>query len=335
MNQMRHGRWLLNLAFVTAAAGLFGSCRKTNGIDNNNVIRTPYSLFLTDREGALYSTTDGKTYRLVFPADGFLPRAVVTSGPNIIWVKRNVHLSMDNGLNFNPVDSSVDSTIPWQSLILSVPSHNRVYLSSKNGRGLRYSEDNGKSWKDDNNWDPNITNPTAVHSLTQLKNGELYAFNDQSNILYRRANPGAAWVEVAMNGLPGAGYFLSRFNNALLATDTAGSVHYSNDGGQNWGTYSGLPARRIRATVAPFDQTLLVGVDSAGVFQLQNGTFVPVNNGLEPNTTVYAIMGKEDTYKNDVIRQYIFIATNHGLYRSEDGGQNWILAKPGDVRRIF
>ena len=31
----------------------------------------------------------------------------------------------------------------------------------------------------------------------------------------------------------------------------------------------------------------------------------------------------------------IILATNNGLYRSEDGGQNWILAKPGDIRRIF
>lgn len=345
---MRNGRWLRLCTVFCVAAGMLTvqSCRKHNGIDNNTVIQTPYGLFFSDKQGALYNTNDGQTYHLLFPADGYSMRSVVTSGLNILFVKRNTHLSLDNGLNFNFTDTTVLERTPWQSIMLDVPSHGRVYLcvdsfagvGGPEFAGVKYSTDHGKTWQVDNNYDPNtLTAPISAQSLAQLRNGDLFAYDNVKPALYKRTSAGAPWGPVTTSGLPaGRSVFLSHFNNALLAADTLGGVvYYSNDGGATFNPYPGLPGRKIRCVVAPFEQELLVGTDSAGVYRLLNGGFIAANNGLTSGSVVHAFAGKDDLYKNGVIKQYVYLASNTGLYRSEDGGQNWVMVLPGDFRRVF
>ncbi len=338
---MKYGKWVRNLTFVAAIGALcFQSCRKENGIDNNNVISTPYSLYLGDVLGSLENTNDGLGYKRIFPYDGISMRAITTSGNNVLFVKVNTHLSENNGENFNPVNFGTQNGSPYQSGILDVTAHNRIYLCTNPaiGRGLQYSEDHGLTWANDGNFqlpDTAIIQPT---SLAQLKGGDLFLLSQNilGTRLFIRTAVGAAWKEVTVNGLPGTGsFFLSRINDALIASCTTGGIYYSLDRGRNWFPYNNLPtAQSIYATYAPFDQTMLTGT-SDGVYRLASGDFVLSNNGLAPKTIVYSITAKSDTYKNQVIKQYVYIGTSTGLYRSEDLGQNWILMKDGDIRRVY
>jgi hypothetical protein len=72
-----------------------------------------------------------------------------------------------------------------------------------------------------------------------------------------------------------------------------------------------------------------------GIYRLQGGVFVPSNNGLESRTSVFAITAKDDIFKNEATKRYVYIATDKGIYRSEDLGQNWALVKEGDYRAIY
>jgi len=333
---MKYGKWVRNLTFVAAFGALcLQSCRKENGIDNNNVIRTPYSLFYGDSEGGVERTNDGTSYKRIFPYDGIPVRAIVTSGNNLLFVKVNAHLSLDNGENFNPTEFNVSGSAADQSIILDVTSHGRLYLASNYGDGIRYSEDHGVTWKTDTNWDPTILNFKYPSSLAQLKGGDLFAYSNVTDRLFKRTSKDDSWKEVIMNGLPSGNYFISRLNDALIASDVAGGVYFSLNKGINWLPYSGLSSSEtVNATYAPFDQTLLVGT-SNGIYRLVSGTFVASNNGLEQGSQVYSIVAKADTYKNEVIKQYVYIGTSTGLYRSEDLGQNWIMVKDGDIRRVY
>lgn len=337
---MIHAKWLRKVSFVAAlGALLIQGCRKENGIDNNNVIRTPYSLYFSDNKGAVFNTNNGQDYKIIHYPDGYAIRSFITSGPNLLFVKKNLHLSIDDGNNFNPVDSFINPASVTQSLALDVPSHGRIYVSSTKGLGVIYSENNGKLWQIDTAWDyDNLPGAPYPNSFAQLKNGNLFAFSNIQQKLYRRTSKTTRWYEVNKNGLPLHDYFLSRLNDALIATDRSGieGIYFSNDEGQNWTKYGGLPMGiPINATYAAFDQVMLAGTAGYGLYRLQNGAFVPSNNGIDINTTVYSIIAKSDTYKNEIVKNYIYIGCNTGLYRSEDGGQNWIKMQKADIQRVF
>ena len=338
---MRRYNQLYKLAFALFAVAAFPSCKKSNGIDNNTVIKKPYGLFIGAKEGAFLNTNDGVNFTTLFSTDDFPYRAIITSGDNILFVKANVHLSEDNGNIFNPSYKSFTprlDSVDWQSMILNVEDHGRIYLSSIDPatKGIVYSEDNGKKWKPDNEWDDNAMGG-RISSFAQLRNGALFAYSDDKDSLYRRDNKDDKWSQAQPNVKQPTGLsFLTRFNNTLILTDRLGveAVQYSSDSGKTWKKYPGLPVRPLYGTNAPFDKVLLVGVDSMGVYRLENDKFVASNNGLESYTTVYAIAGKDDIYKNGLEKRYIYIATNKGLYRSEDLGFSWALVLEGDFRAL-
>lgn len=343
---MRKSYLYYKLAFVAMLAVAVQGCRKENGIDNNNVIKKPYGLYIGDDQGQLLNTNDGDSYKTIFPPDGFPSRALVTSGENIIWVKGNVHLSQDNGKNFNPTYGLVQSFylnltpyIPWQQIIINAADQDRVYLGSVEGKGIVYSDDHGKTWTIDNDWDDFLTGG-GITSFAQLSNGSLFAHGLQFDSLYKRDNKSDKWTWISpQTPLPSLGiFYISSYNNTLVATDISGQsgAYYSDDDGKNWTAYTGLPNTHLLYTTnAPFGETLLVGTDSMGVYRLQNGQFVAANNGLETNTVVYGIIGKDNIYKNDVTKKFVYLATNKGLYRSDDMGQNWSLVKPGSYVSLY
>jgi hypothetical protein len=343
---MKYGKgYLLPILLFSVVTGslLGGGCRKENDPQNNTVIRTPYGVYFSDRLGALYNTNDGKAFKSVFPTDGYSPRSIIaTSGDNILWIKKNLHVSADNGENFNPASLKLkylmpDSLSNWMNLILDVPSFGRVYVATPNSaKGIAISKDHGITWEDDG---AASVVTSGVQSFAQLTNGKLYALDNTSSTVYEQVSAPSPWTAVApVTPLPAGRFHMTRFNNNLVAADYngAGGVYYSNNGGVDWFSYPGMPTNQeIYAISAPFDQVLLAGTDSAGVYRLNGTSFEPSNNGLQPFTKVYGFAGKQDTYKNDRIIQYIYIATNNGIFRSEDLGRNWVLVRPGDFRAIY
>lgn len=335
---MQKFRLLYTIAALAALSLGIQGCKKLNGIDNNAVIEKPYGLFVIDTVGAMYNTNDGVTYKeILFPPDGFPTRSFITAGENILWVKGNTHLSDNNAQNFNPTNLQTNPQAFEKSMIFYVESWDRVYLSSTSGRlGCMFSDSKGElnSWQPDTKFDPNLIDPVSFTSFTQLKKGTVIAYDYINNRTFFKNGKDDNWIEqTGGNKLPTpAAFYLTRFNNTVIATDYTGlnGVWYSNDDGKTWGSYGGLPNRILYAAHAPFDRTLLVATDSAGVYELQGGTFVPVNSGLDIAATVRGITSKDDLYKNDAVKQYVYIATNTGIFRSEDLGKNWIKVKPGN-----
>jgi hypothetical protein len=59
------------------------------------------------------------------------------------------------------------------------------------------------------------------------------------------------------------------------------------------------------------------------------------NHGLGTNITVRNIIAKERTYKNGVKEQYVYIATDQGIYQSKDGGVNWVRTIAGNYVTVY
>src|SRR5690606_33679711 len=105
-----------------------------------------------------------------------------------------------------------------------------------------------------------------------------------------------------------------------------GGVWYSEDEGANF--------NRIGQGSLPMDikyyaaysneggQSLIIGSE-AGIYRNAGGSFESATGGLEIGTEVYSLTHKENIYKNDVVKPYMYAGTSSGIYISEDRGRTW------------
>jgi hypothetical protein len=205
--------------------------------------------------------------------------------------------------------------------------------------------------------------PIQFISYTRLKNGVLCALGldapvpaDYRNYIYRNFykidTPNRdPWMEVTagangasrnMSGtpLPGSSFFtLGHYNNRLIAIDGRGQdgAYYSDDTGRTWVQYPGIPTNLpLLSVCSPFDQTSLIGT-SNGLYQLNNstGAFQLNNNGLTNGIRVAGIAYKENVFKSGSTKQFVYLATNKGIYQSQDGGNTWVMTIPGNFTTIY
>jgi hypothetical protein len=331
-------------------AAIFASCNKDNGINNISVIATPYTLYFCDTNGALWNTNDGVYFKpSIFPSDGVYSHAIMAEdSQNLIWIKDfTVFLSTNNGQNFNPTYSYADPSLD-QTQIIYMRDWKRLYIASAiNGvgnSGIVYNWSNGRkpAWRNDTDMIGPAAGTFHVSSYTQLKNGSLIAFDKTSGIVFIKNAVNATWNETVPSAtgpsLPSGGnYTLGHYNNTLVAVDRSGvnGAWYSTNLGASWQQYTGLPNRPLYVASSPFDAALLVGTDSAGVFTLQTGVFAGSSSGLDNNVVVRGVAAKENIFVNGLTEQFIYIATNKGIFRSQDLGQNWVLVRPGNYYNIY
>lgn len=342
------GKGLLGkLSLLALFAIATQSCKKENGIDNNNVIQKPYALYAVDAKGNILKTNDGINYNTVFPGDGQNVRALITSKQNIMIVKdQTLFLSKNDGRSFDPIKLSVvtvPTNIKWPYFILDVPSFDRVLIANGiAGPGnVSFSPSNGAYFDSDTNWTTE-DKPNTTESFTQTDDKVVYSYSISgsetgvSKLYYKTGKDEP--TKPRSTDLPSPyNYYVAHFGNTVIATDYDGTngSWYSTDQGKTFKQYTGLPTTKILyATYSAYDK-LLIGSQNNGVYLYNNGTFVQSNSGLPANTSVYSIVGKDNLYKNNVTKKIFFIATSNGLYRSEDLAQTWIKVKDGEYKLVY
>jgi hypothetical protein len=333
------------LGLVSLLATSLYSCKpKVNAIDNNSVITKPFAMLFGNAEGVIWKTNNANAQPLeiVHGSDGEATRALGWSGNNIIFVKRNAFVGQLGG-NFNVITPvEVSQTAFDQSMFMNLPEEKRVYMAGNIGKGIIYSDTNGKArtWVEDKSFANSVTGNVNVTSFARTRDKALWAFDNVNKRLFKKPNINEAWTEVTMSGLPAAGnFFITSLQNSLIAADRNGSgVWIGSNQGQTWTKLDGLPATglEIYSIHSPFDQFLLVGTNQ-GMYRLplNSKTFSTSNVGLDGDTRAFGITSKKDIYKNDAVKEYVFAATSSGLYKSEDFGQNWVKVMGGYFVSIY
>ncbi len=351
-----------------ALAGMFG-CKKTNNINNDQVIQTPYSLYFTDTAGTLFNSTDGKTTKVIFAADGVANRCVFTMNNNVLMAKAALYVSTNNGVNFNySCEASKLATYPTtnirgrymdmnQSMAIFVQSWNHGYIASRdpstsNYFGIAWNEQDGlNGWIPETYYDsPQVTHigTMKVSSFTLLENGTLIALGGSTKQGLYRTGLTQRWEEMHsavspdtldLPGIPSF-YSLGHINNRIIAIDNYGAsgASYSDDLGTTWRQYAGVPANTPLISIAsPFEQICLVGTDSMGLYVINNNTnsFEQVSFGLGTNLVVRSIAFKENVFKSGKKQQYVYLATNQGIYQSTDLGHNWTKTINGNFVAVY
>lgn len=336
---------IYKVGIVAALALNISGCRPAyDEIDNDTVISKPYVLYVGDSSGTIYKTNDGLSYQIVSGADNYPASAIVTSGKNLLFIKKNLHIIEDLGSGNNSNPSFLNPgffTQYKESIIITVPKlNNRIYLGGTGIKGYRYNDSNGRPGINYVNWrdqaDPLIPSGTVFTSFAMLDNGDVIALDANTRTTFRLNYTNSTWAPTSGGTLLPAGgqFFLSHMGDVLLAADATGTngVYYSSNGGNTWQQYSGLPTGlKIESMCAPFGQTVLIGTHGKGIYRLPLGStqFVPASLGLPANAIIPSITDKYDFYKNNESKQYVYAATNQGLYRSQDLGENWVKVYDG------
>jgi len=394
--------FIIRFSIIAALISVsFFNCKKISGIDNGNIIETPYSLYFSDSSGALYKSNDGTSFNRVFSPDGFPARALMTCGDYVLWCKENIYISADNGDNFSHAFDSLQSLTGFpsvfqydvngrhmdlnQSMLAYCPgSPGFVYATTNSPHsiampdyvGVAYNNNYGKqgNWSIDNGYDTIPGNvgsmPVRMVSFALMPNGTLaglaiaddpvlpdytsfrnfynngptnpYSFWEETTGSLVNANLPTAGVTLPPNAInPDTGFFtLGAYNSRLIAIDQKGNcgAWYSDDLGRNWAPYSGLPKNTPLLCInSPFNQICFIGTYRQGLYYLSPNTttWMQVTSGLTSNLIIWGITYKQNIFKNNTKINYVFLATNMGIYKSVDNGLHWVLTIPGNFRNIY
>jgi hypothetical protein len=233
-------------------------------------------------------------------------------------------------------------TIPGDNYsALLVDAGAGAWALSGDATGIRRSTDRGATWSGI----PLV--PGQVSALAQdADRARAYALVDGH--LVRSGDGGRTWRRggsipresrlVALTADP-------ETPGKLYALDSAGGLYASADGGDNW---QRLPYRSAGAaqslTVASPEPLQLFAASGSGVVSGADGTWASANgtvNGRLPTDVVHSVVYDRNSGATSVLpggetlQGTLYAATDRGVFRSTDYGQDWFgLGPEADIQTV-
>lgn len=336
------------LPILIAIIIAFSSCEKYNHIDNAGTVKIPYTLYMGGFHGSVYKTNDALYFNTLFYSDNSIVRQVLVVDSVVMNLKENFYYSDDDGKFFHMSNNNcIDQVDSFNSYFF--PNNavydyttSKVYLVTKGG--IEFSTNLGHTFTLDVPTPPNGKNATFT-SVTQCRSGLCYAMLD-SALQFVKQPGNNPWTQVVQDGVGDlpldtpSRWYISHFGDTLMAVDFMGvnGVRYSTDQGLTWTGCSGLSTSKRKILFGHEAENtgyFYVGYDSAGLYRTNNGnTFTKVSAGIPWYAKVGFVESKKVTYRTDVVRNYMFAATDIGLYWSQDGGLNWEIIRKGSYSTL-
>jgi hypothetical protein len=336
--------WNISCAVLLSVMAL-SSCDKYNNIANTNTIKKPYVVFMGGMYGNLAKTNDGELYDWPQKAGTtHFSNGLLTTENRIIHLRKYINVADASKGYYAPQQQGnwqVRGTIiandsfggNYLNVMVHDKSRNEVYVSSTNG--IVISTNGGK---DPFSLDGKLpaTGLTFPTSIVQLSNNKLYTYDESTKKVCKRDLPsGGATVpwavtSAALNVANNQRWMLASQNDVLWAVEKRmfNQPQYSTDEGANFSSASGLPDSAVvtLAKTVKINGAMYIGIDSVGLYRYDkaNNKFMLSNGGLPQYIRVFDIVSKRNEYVSGETKDFIFLATNLGLYMSDDDGKNWV-----------
>jgi photosystem II stability/assembly factor-like uncharacterized protein len=244
--------------------------------------------------------------------------AIDPRNPDIVYAgtdSMGVYKSTDGGMSWKPANSGF-SALTIGQLALHPKSPETLY--AEHWGKLYKSTNSGGTWKD--------------ISWARLKSIDLAIDPQDPNTIYAGSNPffkstdgGAQWSELIID--PAANpevqaIAISPQNPSILYVGTSkNGVYKSVDGGAKWTAAAdrGLPVNIVNLVIDPQNPAnLIAGISFKGLFRsTDSGENWSVVNGIGD----YMISDIAIAPQSPSV---VFAGTNHGVFKSLDGGISWI-----------
>ncbi|RPJ87531.1 MAG: hypothetical protein EHM18_00655, partial [Acidobacteria bacterium] len=323
------GRVNEQVALYAAPYGA-GICRSTDGGQS----WTPLTNGLTDEyvswiavdpnnssrliavAGDLFKSVNGGDSWTKISTDNWFDQLLISrSDPNLLFAE-----------DYAGIFRSSDEGKTWVAVfgVFSETSVNSIASDSKNPGGIWASTSNGifRASEQGDNWQASNTGLHAVPAFDVVwdpsNSGTLFSVGPT---LLKSDDAGATW-EYSDTGLGPAEKIVVDPTNPRVLYALGYSVYKSSNGGGDWSWIPGLPYGWYNClAIDPMQATTLyVGADYVGISKTTDGglSWAYANSGLASYAhTVLTIVLDPSTPSR------VYAGTMGGLYRSENGGQQW------------
>lgn len=299
--------------------------------------KDPNALAVAARDGVYYSTDRGKTWERITPVNdpelkGFHSVAIDPRDAKIIYVGTH-HLpwkTADAGKTWKLAASKERGMIDDSDIFaihIDQSNPNIVLMSACSG--IYRSRDASETW-------------SKIQGIpyTSRRTHVIYQHPTKPEMIFAGTTEGL-WVSTD-NGKPDSWRRMTsprvvintvaihpdRPNRVLLGVDDVG-ILISEDGGESYeGSNAGFINRQVRAVIA--DKAERGRVYAGVIFdRVSGGLFISEDGGVSWSQSMSG-MGVRDIYslyQSDSNPATIYAGTNHGLFRSDNRGRNWMQVK--------
>lgn len=233
-------------------------------------------------------------------------------------IRGGLFRSTDNGLNWTSISSKIDN---YQVFVVKSYSAGLLFVGTT--RSIYKSTDQGANWSLSNNGLPSLN---YVEDITFDNLGNVYI--TYVNWIYKSTNNGESWFAIN-NGIGSNPYIkLIEYtsNNILIAIDGNAGIYRSTNFGSSWS----LSNTGYMVNAGPSG---LASSSSGNIFisTSGNGVYSSSDNG---NTWTLITGDLSYSYAYDIevnSAGHVFLATFTYLFKTTNGGVNWIDISPSSV----
>ena len=326
-------------SFFTSGNG--GRTWTTSSIGNANLIFDPrdpniiYARPPLNYLGSLLRSTDqGTSWKNIGPPDTSIADFAISSqDPKTMFVAATagVFKSTDGGESWRPVNSGLPSQVYVQTLAIHPQDQNTLYVGTR--AGVFKTTDGGQTW--------NIVKEGTTRFALAIdpQDGDTIYVEPLNEAISKSIDGGRSWTTSAQRlttpifmlvvdpQLPHTIYACCHPDGGV---DTG--LWRSTDGGDSW-VDAGLKGLRSFA-IDPQNSATLYAATDAGVFKSTNQgqSWNAINSGML-GTEVY-VLAIDPQDPNTV---YAAIGDNRQVFKSTDGGMNWIALTglPAPANYVF
>jgi photosystem II stability/assembly factor-like uncharacterized protein len=282
---------------------------------------TPQTIYAVANYEIQASLDGGSSWNLRTPAGVGFVGCLVLSPSNASMslaatLSQGTYKSLDSGMTWTPAnDGLIGDALQAYSVVSTGSS--TVYLDTK--AGVFRSDDFGSSWHLQNSQPQGgLTADPSVPSTVYARDGDFGGISKSTNsgITWRFASEGLVAVETLAIEAD------SRTPGTVFASAPLGWVFKSIDRGQTWqqrhvGEYGFV----VDFSFDPFDVSTIYASSTEGVFESTDG-------GDQWSLIGSGLAGVNEVLADPTVRGRLFAATQGKLFRTDDGGSDWIPTGP-------
>lgn len=285
--------------------------------------QNPATLYAGTYSGVFKSTNDGQTW--IDASIGLTLREIdyLVSDPLLPTTLYTGTYSNKGFKSTNGGKSWNATSLSLHSLVINPKDPSIMYGIPYYGGGVVKSVDGGNTWSYLN------LDQSKVYVLSIDPNTHTTLYAAYISKIYKSTDAGMNW-EAIDTGLPSYEYIPGAMIRAFAIDPSIpsslylgfgrGGIFKSNDGGEHWENLNSMGSVQTFA-IDPVDPTTVyAGSNNNGIIKSIDGgmTWRVKNNGL-PDTKNIRVIAIDPE-----ITSTLYIGMDNGVYRSLDGGENWI-----------